>query len=1179
MVKLSEQLQQKNIRATRTQRVMQQQEQLKQRRDFESLRQRANTIREQRFSNIKSIAEYESEYNKLDPELKPFFASPEEVRQQDAQRKEADKQYLLNRAQGFLEQAERLKPKIREIEIEYREKIRKAETTEEKNKLRLRKYQRVAEIERRIMVLEDKGYGLRSNIDKIEQGYTANSISNYVEDRADLRGEKSEGKFEQKFDELKQQYRIQELIEAGGEPILVEKTDPKTKEVTGLEFDILGGEFKAIPLEVEKTKGLKESRVGRAKLEQSVIIAGTKYTFPTSAKVFVGEEGQLTTSYGEIKLRTADNQVIATEEQYEKAVQMAIKKEQERIISEKFEELKTKPIFTFIPEKTITRAEQNIKESGFKDFETRQKEAGRKVDYMSAQEELQIGKKIINFLKGVLPFVSPRDPSARGIIGTPPIKIRKEQKTLAEDKEEILSDIAEKQQKILLGEIERTGLKAEKDAKFQEIAQTEFERQFFEDIIREKITFEEAEKKFKESELASQIEQQYAREIKLGRAGKITKESVQIVGLEFLKLPIKITPESVGVAGAEAGIAYTGLKAFQVIPPSIINVGTAGIGAYGLSKGLSKKASPEEKVTGFITAGISVTILSAQAVKYLRTPTIKQKTIVVKAKPIPKEFQKGFVTPTEKYVTKIAGKSVIIEDAKVTKISQQVVLGRRTIVSTKFRDILGLKPIYTGIPKKAVITKIEGFRGVAKIRGVTDREKAVQLLVKRAGYTAKEADKILRLSYPKYIESLYQADIRIISGEAVGKPIIIVKGTRTITQPVLDVDKALGLKTRGAKTIKEIISGKGVILGEGKGVQVAGLKYDITKVFVTKEGRLYQKLTQAGKTTKQQIQLTSTKELEDKILRIQRNLGHGIEKIDDFAYKEFTEKSIARQIIPRGKLLKAEGETAVFKREVPTIFIDSEKISGMSVKQVLKISRKTPKAVIKDFGEIDNKILKQIVRKISKFPSTSAVTAIKEPSQTAIQATGIKSAFEPLQAEKVAMRISAKIAQSSASASASASKASVAFLARTKIKTEFMPKYQLRVDQIAEAIEDTAIKTDVANIEAQLTAQASKLDLRTKLDTRVNIPQVPRSIIQEPIIDITPPKTPIIKIPLEDVERRIMKKRKKKAFDIEKFARLPDFTARALGLKPLEYTEKQAEREIKRILSGLETRRGLKVIS
>lgn len=1174
MVKLSQQLRKGSVRQTRTQRVQQQQEQLKQRRDFESLRQKANSIREQRFSQIRSIEEYESEYNKLDSELKPFFASPEEVKQQDSARREADKKYLLERAQTFLEQAERLKPKIKEIDSEYREKIRNAQTTKEKNKLRERKYQRVRELERRIMVLEDKAYGLRSNIDKIEQGYTANSIRAYVEDRADLRGEKSESKFEQKFEELKQQNRIQELLEAGGEPILVERTNPKTKEVTGVEFDILGADFDAIPLDIKKTANLKKSDAGRAKLEQSFIYGGKKFTFPTSADIFVGEEGKLTTSYGDVILKTADNKVISTEEQYQEAIEKAIIKEQDRIIKENSEKLEKKPKFTYIPEDTRTRAERNIEESGFKDFEARQKERGSDIDYVSASKELGVGKAILNTLKKIVPFASVKDPAALRIAGIP-IKTRKDQRTLAEDKEEALTKISDKQQEILLGEIERTGVKAEKDARFQEIAQTEFERQFFEDIVREKITFEEAETKFKESELAGQIEKQYTREIKLARAGKITGESVKIVGLEFLKLPIKVTPESLGIAGAEAGLAYTGVKAFKVIPPSIINVGTAGIGAYGLYKGLSKKASPEEKVTGLITAGISVTILSAQAVKYLRTPTIKQKTIVFKTKQLPKELQKGFVTPTERQVYSAGGKSILVEDAKVTKASQKIIYGRRTIVSTKFRDLLRLKPIYQGIPQKASAIKIEGLRGTSYIKGISDRDKAIQLLTKRAGYSVKEANKIIRLSYPKYIESLYQADIRIISGDAIGKPIVIVKGTRTITQPVLNVNKALGIKTRGAKTIKELISGKGVILGEGKGVQVAGLKYDVTKVFVTKDGRLFQRLTQAGKTTKQQIQLTSTKEIEDRILRIQKNFGSGIDKIDDFAFKEYSEKSLARQIVPRGKLLTSEGKSAVFKKEVPTIFIDSEKISGISVKEILKTgTKKSSKALIKDIGEVDNKLLSKLVKKLDKVPSSPVVTALKEPSQQAVQSTGIKAALEPLQAERTALKISAKIAQ----ASASASKASVAVIAGSAIKTEFSPRLSLKINQIAKAIEDTAIRSDSANIEAQLTAQASKLDLRTQLDTRINIPKIPRSVITDPIINIKTPPEPTINIPLEFVEKRILKKKKRKSTDIEKFARLPDFTSRALGLKPLEYNEKQAEREIRKILSGLETRRGLKVI-
>jgi len=81
------------------------------------------------------------------------------------------------------------------------------------------------------------------------------------------------------------------------------------------------------------------------------------------------------------------------------------------------------------------------------------------------------------------------------------------------------------------------------------------------------------------------------------------------------------------------------------------------------------------------------------------------------------------------------------------------------------------------------------------------------------------------------------------------------------------------------------------------------------------------------------------------------------------------------------------------------------------------------------------------------------------------------------------------------------------------------------------------------------------------------IPRSPRS----PII-----KTPSFVVPpfsLSEVKSRKGKKKKKGKFD--EFAYLPDFTARSLGLNPEVISGKQAQARIKKMLTGLEVRRGV----
>ena len=93
----------------------------------------------------------------------------------------------------------------------------------------------------------------------------------------------------------------------------------------------------------------------------------------------------------------------------------------------------------------------------------------------------------------------------------------------------------------------------------------------------------------------------------------------------------------------------------------------------------------------------------------------------------------------------------------------------------------------------------------------------------------------------------------------------------------------------------------------------------------------------------------------------------------------------------------------------------------------------------------------------------------------------------------------------------------------------------------------------------------SSLKQLTGLSLKIPPPTIPK------LPKIT---TPIIAIPFwlkSEIKDRLKKKKKGK---FSEFAYLPDFTARSLGLDPEIISGKQAQARIKKILTGMEIRRG-----
>lgn len=1133
MAKLSAQLQERESlgRVTRTQRQLQESERtrkaLEDKQRSEALKKEVEEIQRTKLSKAQTIEEFETEFNKLRPEIQQFFSSPDELRQQKTQRIEENTQEIQSRVEKTeleLEQAraefEASKKEIPDITPQDRTQFKK-DITRGFN-------------ERKAFLFE-KLSGLKEGLSRLEKGeeLTVGSIESFAKRRGAVAEErerarsKQEPKMEKKVTSISASKFLEEKLRGL-------KKVGETKEVR----DVEGG-FSEVSI-FEKGK-------------EKVQIVRSKQT----GKVFVTDIG------GKDKGEFVEFRGISDRE---------LELEQTRLQNEAikdFEEARqSKPFFLDIEK--IER-DQLPRHETISDRPTE----FTKIEVDSDQSQNIIGKAFGLIKKGLSKTGDIRIPIL-GIVGIGEIKVR-------DIKEPIEQKIEKKKQELILKELEEEGILGELKAQTQEEFQIRFEDRFFKELIRGEITFEEAEKEFGESKEAKIISKKFEKSVERRReellGGKFTAEGFAIAGLSVADLGLKLIPETIGGLILETGAIVTGIKLAKFIPSTVSTIGTGVIGGLGALEAVSPIALPEEKASGVITAGISLTVLGIQGVRFLRRPTIK--TVKISPKPIlSPEQQSGFVRKTSsKLVTDITGKTTKLEKFKVDKATEQLISGRRTIVSTKFRDILKLDPVFKGVPFTT-----EGRVGF---------NKALKILQKRLGLTETQSRSILRFRQPKLVLSKFEAEVLIRSGELFEKPLINLKGTRDITQPIITLDKSLGIKTRGATQIREFISGRGAVVGTAPtGEQILRVTFDIEKAFVTPSGAVFQKLSQAGRTTKQIQQFTLISEEGEGILTVQRKL-RGLTFEKDLVLDIFSERSIAKQIIPKGKFFTGEGETAVIRTEIIPKEIDLRKLTGISIEEVripapvkeikqLKTAgdyNKLVDTLRKVYGDQTGVITKEIIS-TPKLPSTSVSTKLIQKT------TDLKTVLEPrVSAVKVKIKdllnIGAKLDTTSnilskvGLASVSASKLSAEIDIRSIERSALKPELNLKTILKTRTLEDQVarVSTKLLSAQPQALSQKQLLDLG---DISISAPIIPQASPQIPAFKIPKFTIPTIPFELPTIKEEI-KRRGRKGKTIQQLLILPDFTSRVLGLDPEVLTQRQAVRRLRKIMTGLEIRRGVDI--
>jgi len=694
----------------------------------------------------------------------------------------------------------------------------------------------------------------------------------------------------------------------------------------------------------------------------------------------------------------------------------------------------------------------------------------------------------------------------------------------------------------------------------------------FKDVYGES-QFERASKEFEESKEAKLLQKKFAqeygegyRELQTGKGfwkGTVAGGLGQ-TGLSLSKLLLKATGDPAS-AVLTVGAVGGGVKVLKAIPPIISTGLTVGLGVYGGVKLFDPSSTYIEKGGGLLTLTIAGVSLGYGAYRYLKSPVVK----TIKIKP-PKRTLK---------VSEVIGKDIKIQTDKGMvnkvlfenqKLSQTATAGRRTLVTTKGRELIikytKLKPapIYRGVPiqELGTVKYYERFGGLVKIGKRSAYQKAFIKLTDY-GWTPSQAKATLRYVAPKITEQYLRRGVLTIKGaKAVGEFEFLTK------RPILDVDKTLGIKTRGAKTIKDIYNVERKIISIKRGEKISRLVLEQKTCvgFSLKDEKLF-KFTKADFSRGLGIS-KATKELKG-----YEYLGKDISGLDVFKearYKDIYSISATKKIFPADKIIVDASKTKLINK-----ILDLRKKDYIYVKPTG--IKKTPFPVTDD-----------IIRKIKPSPSSDIAKIMNKLDDIGAKGSAtnlqlkrqLKTAISPNLLKTIKLKDIIKIKQLGTLAKIDVAQLTAITGIKTGIKSDIKLKTELkaRTDLKILLKEDVGLKVKTAQLPALKTSPA----LKSQLKAILNLPSISSLlktdlIIKTPTIPkITPPtKTPFA---LPFLEGEILKMaRRTGAKSVYDRAYLPDFTARALGLKAETITEKQARKKLKKLLTGLEIRRSVKV--
>jgi len=1218
MVKLSSQL---NGGLTRTQRVVQQERVKRNRDEFNRLKEKAQKIKEEKFKD-KPYDEktYTSFYGNLEPDLKQFFESPENIKenkQQDILRtKEKIEERKAYADKQIIDEKEQYDERNKKLQEKYIKRKRNAKTGEQEEKARDWYKEEKEEIEQDYDedVVRWEGYkkALGESFKELNRGKNISyeDIEDYAQEYGGWEKVKLERINEGRTERLKQKRKIEKLKEKGYEPqVITSYQNGNPKEVTLSYFNEKTGDWVKVEdfdtgakKDVTKLKRFGVTEPQTVKLQY----LGKEYEFKSNIGVYKDKKGKLVTPYGDTGLTEKDLLKQQRDLAYEKWLKQQNGKPQRIFLNIDTTKKSELPIgygsqqtsSQFVVNAQNIETQKIVGETGKiayvgkqvmnpqgvllypKTINTRVLEDTGNNVFIKPSED----RKPFSLTKAIFENIDDRVHYEEGlkiIFGVLDEKTKPE-KIVAKTDKEVL-ERSRKSMREYLGEEKVVDVESELKEKAQTEYQTAFERKYMKDLIYGDITPEQAQEEFEKTDVGKVIEREYEKDYQkkikkieqdkpyTERIFKGTLEGLEQVGyavqrasLQFVESPTKTVVGTVGVVGVVEG--------FNKIP-SFVGTGLSGLGvAYGGYKTFSPTSTPIERGTGVIIGSISLASLGYQGYRYLRTPRTYFKPLTTK------QLKNLKVEETTFGVDKYNPKKVIYPEQKIGQVATE---GRRPLITNRYRQItrnllrpIGIKPTekslyyYRGLPsdKKIPVKIIESSRGVIRVKGLSNYQKALKELVNYGGYTKSQAVRTLRTISPK-VKGIYLRSEFTLRGDKIGTGASEVE----IRPEKVKIKDFEGGITRG---------GNSQIYREDvlrKVTNKIGDKYVIeetvkpSKVIFQSNARIrglpFKKKVYAEYDPFERTVFTKTKkDLFSRGIEYKRVTAEGEFKIGDVKKGEILFDPYRKTAI--GDFRRVEGIKVIKPADITkTPYPKSEQRTEF-LKNILRGKTKPSKDVEKVLRGFEPQTQQSAYAGTGQYEQTpyTALTYSPQQKPIIIKETGIP---KPLNV-KSDLGLSSK--------TLNAVITSLALNQGLNLKNQTRFSSDIKVDNIIKqdnVIENkNALRFNNAQKTGQLTKQQSiQLTSPAVSQQIINIkPTITDPITPKP----KPPKpfTPYFFFP--PIDRR-KKKAKESVKSVYQRAYLPDFTARAIGLKPETITQKQAKQRLKKILTGLEIRKGVRV--
>lgn len=1167
-------------RLTRTQRILQNKEKLRQNERFAQLKNEAERIKEERFSKTATIEEYTTEYNKLSPELKQFFASPQELTVQREKRIAEGKTNVNQVLEKWQKEIDEKRAYIEQLKQRWNERPNSYRSDPNNRK---RFNEDIKSYEQDITQSQNQIYYLQSSVGKIEQGYNWTDLVDYAEQKASAVRNRKENTVKLN-EQLKNNPDLVGIYDVNKRVVGVWDTKknplPDYLKKAGLSvpnisyynsivnwskkagYNSLPSWAKQKVLNPSAYEWQEQNRGERLNFNEKgevVSIRSEKYkeTLPVDAyksrPVMEFEKA----NPDEVLLKNNAGEVYAVQskqfggtftiEEYNNKVDEYNKsiKTPEQMVAEFKEEDKNKPMFVDLEK--VDTSKQGYVQRGTVGANTNQF-----TKISSDTEVVKKDSKIMSSVKKAIDWIYNKSGDINFKTPSPAFAVNKDESQVKiRDLTDNLKEVNTKAiENFYINDIEKSGIKAELDAKYQQEYQSRFERAYMEDIILGKIDFETAKEKFSNSEDAKLINKKYQIEVEKKRAEKgLTWNSAKIVGLQVVGSGIKLVPETYGELGFETALVYTGYKTLTYIPPSVLNVATFGIGTKGTMNAFNKSLSPERRIQGILTATLSFGTLGYQAYRWLRSPKITYSYPKLKRPNVKSSATIGRdIKASEDGISK-----VVYGNQKLEQFSQA---GRRTLVTTKGRfysnRLFGTKfeRIYEGIPtQQKAVYGTDTLRGTKYLIKQSGYQSALKKLM-QYGYTRPQAVRTLRFYSPVYQEQwLTKGVLAIKDNSAIGKFFYELR------KPKIVVDEKLGIYTKGGKTMRDTI-----------GVQRKIVEFNNEEMMLELKGRISQYLSKSGKVFANKgvgISVSLTKAKATELKKGSEYVGkiNDVDIFRDAMYKDIY--SISRE----GKSM-----SAVFSRKSG---VDIERIKMFNARRTTlfdyenNLKESYGKVILQKGKTSPVKSIKtpQLDTNIKNFQSQSPNIIAEKTRTTTTQV--LKSDVTPVsrvknQIKKMSIITKSSVIPALGLSLSSASTQVMKMGLKTNLKTNLTFKEALQ--------QSTLQKVEVA----QKQTPQQKVALRVGIRNLTITPTVTINPFRSPIrLPPRPPKINVKPFAFNDNDYLKLKIKQKKRTNLKNiYALLPDFTSKAFGLKPKVFKLKDSLKAVRKIQTGFELRTG-----